>query len=50
MNLSSNISIIPHFDNRITERMPWLPWAAIIFTAVVILILFIFALKHKKDN
>lgn len=38
------------FDNRITERMPWLPWAGIGVAGVVLLGLFILALKYKKED
>jgi hypothetical protein len=36
-------------DNRVTERMPWLPWAGIGIALVVVLGLFIVVFKHKKD-
>lgn len=38
------------FENRATERMPWLPWVGIGLAGVVILGLFIVALKHKKED
>jgi hypothetical protein len=38
-------------DNRVTERMPWLPWAGIGLAGGVILALFVVVLRHKKiDN
>jgi hypothetical protein len=37
-------------DNRITERMPWLPWAGIAVAGIVVLGLFVIALRHKKEN
>lgn len=39
-----------NFYNRITERMPWLPWAGIGIAGVVLLGLFILAFKYKKDD
>lgn len=39
-----------NFDNRITERMPWLPWVGIGVAGIVLLGLFILALKYKKDD
>ena len=35
-------------DNRVTERMPWLPWAGIGLAGGVVLALFVVVLKHKK--
>ena len=37
-------------DNRLTEKMPWLPWAGIGVAGVVLLGLFIIALKHKNTT
>lgn len=39
-----------NFDNRVTERMPWLPWAGIGVAGVVLLGLFVLALRYKKDD
>jgi hypothetical protein len=35
-------------DNRVTERLPWLPWAGIGFAGIVLLGLFVLAFKYKK--
>ncbi len=37
-------------DGRVTERMPWLPWVGISFAGLVVIGLFVFALKYKKDQ
>ncbi len=37
-------------DNRVSERMPWLPWAGIVFAGGVIFGLFFVVLKHKREN
>jgi hypothetical protein len=37
-------------DNRVTERLPWLPWAGIGIAGIVIVGLFAVALKHKKEE
>ncbi len=37
-------------DNRVTERLPWLPWAGIGVAGVVIIGLFAVALLHKKED
>lgn len=37
-------------DNRVTERMPWLPWFGIGVAGVVVLGLFIMVVKHKKED
>lgn len=39
-----------NFDNRVTERMPWLPWVGIGVAGVVLLVLFVLALKYKRDD
>ena len=36
-------------DNRVTERLPWLPWAGIALAGVVLLGLFVIALRYKKE-
>jgi len=40
--------ICDSLDNRVTERMPWLPWAGIGFASVIILGLFMVVLSHKR--
>jgi hypothetical protein len=35
-------------DNRITERMPWLPWLGIGIAGAVLLVLAVLAFKYKK--
>jgi Thrombospondin type 3 repeat len=42
--------VCDYFDNRITARMPWLPWAGIGVAGVVLLGLFVLALRYKKDD
>jgi hypothetical protein len=37
-------------DNRITERMPWLPWVGIGIAGLVIFGLFAITIKHKKED
>jgi hypothetical protein len=37
-------------DNRITERMPWLPWVGIGIAGIVLLALFVLALRYKKQD
>ncbi|MFA6520347.1 MAG: thrombospondin type 3 repeat-containing protein [Candidatus Paceibacterota bacterium] len=37
-------------DNRVTERMPWLPWVGIGVAVGVIFGLFVVAFKHKSEN
>ena len=37
-------------DNRVTERMPWLPWVGIGAAGVVVFVLFVFASKHKRED
>lgn len=39
-----------NLDNRITERMPWLPWVGIGAAGVVLLGLFALVLRHKKED
>lgn len=42
--------ICDNFENRITERMSWLPWVGIVLAGGVILGLFVIVLKHKKEE
>lgn len=42
--------VCDNLDNRITERMPWLPWVGIGVAGVVLLGLFVIALRYKKDD
>ncbi|MDO8562172.1 MAG: thrombospondin type 3 repeat-containing protein, partial [bacterium] len=35
------------YENRVTERLPWLPWMGIGLAGVVLLGLFVLAIKHK---
>jgi len=37
-------------DNRITERMPWLPWVGIGIAGIVVFGLFIIVLNHRKEG
>lgn len=37
-------------DNRVTERMPWLPWVGIGIAGVVLLGLFIIVFRYKKED
>lgn len=37
-------------DNRVTERLPWLPWAGIGIAGVVVLSLFVMVLRQKKEE
>jgi hypothetical protein len=37
-------------DNRITERLPWLPWAGIVVAALVLLGLFVMVFLYKKEE
>lgn len=40
--------ICDSLDNRVTERMPWLPWAGMGIAVLVILGLFVVTIKHRK--
>jgi hypothetical protein len=42
--------VCDNFENRVTERMPWLPWVGIGVAGVVILGLFVIVLRHKRPN
>ncbi|MEO5635310.1 MAG: thrombospondin type 3 repeat-containing protein [Candidatus Paceibacterota bacterium] len=37
-------------DNRVTERLPWLPWAGIGIAAIIIFGLFMIVLKRPKQD
>ncbi len=37
------------FENRVTERSPWLPWLGIGIAGVVVLGLFVVVFKHKES-
>lgn len=37
-------------DNRVTERLPWLPWAGVGIAGVVLLGLFVLAFKYKREE
>ncbi len=37
-------------DNRVTERLPWLPWAGIGLAGIVVVGLFFMTLKHKEGS
>lgn len=41
-------NVCDDLDNRVTERMPWLPWVGIVIAGLVIVGLFVVVLKHKK--
>lgn len=41
--------ICDDLDNRVTERMPWLPWVGIGVAGVVLLGLFVITIQHKKS-
>lgn len=36
-------------ESRLTEKNPWLPWAAMGMTALIVLAIVIQSVKHKKD-
>jgi hypothetical protein len=42
--------ICDSFENRVTERLPWLPWIGIGVGGLVILGLFALVLRHKKED
>jgi len=42
--------ICDNLDNRVTERMPWLPWVGIGIAFVVVLGLFVIVFRHKKET
>jgi len=42
--------VCDQMDNRVTERIPWLPWLGIGVAGVVLLGLFVMTLKYKKQD
>lgn len=42
--------ICDNLDNRITERMPWLPWVGIGIAGFVLAVLFVLTLRHKEET
>ncbi|MBI2631248.1 thrombospondin type 3 repeat-containing protein [Candidatus Nomurabacteria bacterium] len=37
-------------DNRVTERLPWLPWVGIGIAGLVILVLFVVVARHRPED